>query len=326
MKNLKILILFCCSFYTVFAQTTAMKRPISLQNGDTIAIVAPAGIIKNEASIYEAIALAESWGLKVVLGKHVFDKYHHFSATDAQRLEDFQWAIDDTNIKAIWCARGGYGTVRIIDDVNFTNFQKKPKWIIGYSDITVLHSHINTLGVETLHAMMPVNMEFSESSRKNSVATLKKALFGEEIKYSIPSSTYNKTGKITGRLVGGNLTILENLLGTPSALEVTNKILFIEEIGEYKYHIDRLLRAIERSGAFENCKGLIIGDMTNIKKNNPPFGQTIEEVILEIVANYNFPILFDFPAGHEPENKALFLGRTISLEVTENISSIKFID
>ncbi len=326
MKKLKILILFCCSFYTVFAQTTVMKRPISLQEGDTIAILAPAGIIKNTASIHEASELAKSWGLYVVLGKHVFTKNNHFAGSDSQRLEDFQEALDDTSIKAIWCARGGYGTVRIVDDLDFSVFQKNPKWIVGYSDITVLHNHVHSLGIETLHAMMPVNMEFSEDSRKESVSTFKKALFGEEITYSILSTIYNITGKASGQLVGGNLTILENLLGTPSALDTSNKILFIEEIGEYKYHIDRLLRALDRNGSFKNCNGLVIGDMTRIKSNNPAFGQNIEAVILAIVAKYNFPVLFDFPAGHEPENRALYLGRNITLDVTASSGSIHFID
>tara|TARA_B100000809_G_scaffold266892_1_gene332615 strand:+ start:8651 stop:9562 length:912 start_codon:yes stop_codon:yes gene_type:complete len=303
-----------------------MKRPISLQEGDTIAILAPAGIIKNTASIHEASELAKSWGLYVVLGKHVFTKNNHFAGSDSQRLEDFQEALDDTSIKAIWCARGGYGTVRIVDDLDFSVFQKNPKWIVGYSDITVLHNHVHSLGIETLHAMMPVNMEFSEDSRKESVSTFKKALFGEEITYSILSTIYNITGKASGQLVGGNLTILENLLGTPSALDTSNKILFIEEIGEYKYHIDRLLRALDRNGSFKNCNGLVIGDMTRIKSNNPAFGQNIEAVILAIVAKYNFPVLFDFPAGHEPENRALYLGRNITLDVTASSGSIHFID
>lgn len=309
-----------------FSQTKTMKNPSYLKPGDTIAIVAPAGVIKSESSIYESVSLMESWGLHVIIGKQVFSKNNHFAGTDSQRLEDFQWALDDSSIKAIWCARGGYGTVRIIDDLDFSEFQNKPKWVVGYSDITVLHSHIHSLGVETLHAMMPVNMDFAKESRTKSVATLKKALFGEQIGYSISSSIYNKTGSTSGKLVGGNLTILENLLGTPSSLDTANKILFIEEIGEYKYHIDRLLRALDRSGAFKDCNGLIVGDMSHIKKNNPAFGQRIEDIILDIVSKYNIPVLFDFPAGHEPENRALFLGREIELEVTSSSGSIHFIE
>ncbi|WP_139957290.1 S66 peptidase family protein [Flavicella sediminum] len=301
-----------------------MMTPAYLKPGDTIAIVAPAGIIKNKASIHEAAALAKSWGLEVVLGKHIFDAYHHFSATDDHRLLDFQTALDQPNIKAIWCARGGYGTVRIIDDIDFSSFKKTPKWIIGYSDITVLHNAVHNLGVETLHAMMPVNMEFSESSRRQSVATFKKALFGEKLNYEIPSSSYNKTGNCKGVLVGGNLTLLENLLGSSSSISTAGKILFFEEIGEYKYHIDRLIRALDRNGYFTNCKGLLIGGMSHIKKNNPPFGQNIEELILAITETYNFPIAFDFPAGHDPENNALIFGRTVEMEISSTSTKINF--
>lgn len=301
-----------------------MKRSQHLQKNDTIAIIAPAGIIKNDVAIYQAKELAESWGLKVIIGKNVFSKNNHFAGTDQERLHDFQLALDNPNIKAIWCARGGYGTVRIIDQLNFTEFKKSPKWIIGYSDITVLHNHVHNLGFETLHAMMPVNMEFSESSRKKSVNSLKKALFGKEISYTIPASKYNKTGNITGNIVGGNLTILENLLGTESSIDTSKKIVFFEEIGEYKYHIDRLVRALDRNDYFKNCNGVIIGGMSHIKKNNPAFGQTIEEIILEITSKYDFPIIFNFPAGHDPENNALILGREIKMQVTKESATIQF--
>ena len=303
-----------------------MKRPTFLQKGDTIAIVAPAGIIKNESAILHAKALAESWGLQVVLGKHVFAKNNHFAGTDAQRLEDFQEALDNPTIKAIWCARGGYGTVRIIDDLDFTIFKENPKWIVGYSDITVLHNHIHSFGIETLHAMMPANMEFPEASRKESVTTFKKALFGENLQYTIPASPYNRQGTASGQLVGGNLTIVANLLGTSSALDTKNKILFLEEIGEYKYHIDRLLQSLKRNGYFEACNGLVIGGMSHIKKNSTVWGQSIESLILEVVQEYDFPVVFDFPAGHDPENRALFMGREVEFTTNDTSSEIKFLN
>lgn len=303
-----------------------MKRPTTLQKGDTLAIVAPAGIIKNQEAIHQARELAESWGLHVIMGKHVFEKNNHFAGTDAQRLEDFQEALNNPTIKAIWCARGGYGTARIIDDLNFETFQKQPKWIIGYSDITVLHNHVNQLGVETLHAMMPSNMEFDAESRIESVTTLKKALFGAPLNYDIPSSSYNRTGKASGILIGGNLTLVTNLLGTDSALNTKDKILFLEEIGEYKYHIDRMLRALQRNGYFDKCSGLIIGGMSHIKKNSTVWGQSIEELILTIVKDYDFPVLFNFPAGHDPENRALFMGRQIEMNVSETNSEVKFVN
>ena len=303
-----------------------MIKPTYLQKGDTIAIVAPAGVIKNNNSIHEADELVTNWGLHVLIGEHVFDNYHHFSATDENRKNDFQKALDNPNIKAIWCARGGYGTVRIIDDLNFDIFKKSPKWIIGYSDITVLHNHLNSLGFETIHGMMPVNVEFPKEKRKESVRTLKLALFGELDSYTIPSSTYNKTGKASGALVGGNLTLLENLLGSPSSIDTKGKILFFEEIGEYKYHIDRLLQGLKRNGYFDHCSGIIVGGMSHIKKNNPSYGQCIEELILDIIPQKNIPIIFDFPAGHDPENRALYLGRNIEINVNTTASTIKFIN
>lgn len=321
---LNIIVLIVCYIQLIPAQEASMERPKYLKKNDTIAILAPAGIIKNEISIYQAKELAENWGLNVVIGQNVFSKNNHFAGTDAQRLNDFQSALDDSSIKAIWCARGGYGTVRIIDQLDFSKFKENPKWIIGYSDITVLHNHVHNLGFETIHGMMPVNMEFSESSRKKSVKTLQKVLFGNKLNYSIPSSKYNKLGNANGIIVGGNLTILENLLGTKSSLDTTEKILFFEEIGEYKYHIDRLIRALDRNNYFKNCNGLIIGGMSHIKKNNPAFGESIEEIILEITSKYDFPIVFNFPAGHDPENRALLLGREINLKVTESITEIKF--
>lgn len=303
-----------------------MLIPSFLKQGDTIAIVAPAGIIKTDASIYEAAELIKTWGLHVIIGKHVFEGSNHFSATDENRLSDLQTALDTPSIKAIWCARGGYGTVRIIDDLDFTAFKKTPKWIIGYSDITVLHSHVHNLGIQTIHGMMPVNVEFPQEKRKMSELTLQQALFGELKAYTIPSSEYNKTGNTSGLIVGGNLTILENLLGTNSCINTKGKILFFEEIGEYKYHIDRLLQGLKRNGYFDNCSGIIVGGMSHIKKNNPSYGLTIEELILEAIPNKNIPIIFDFPSGHDPENRALYLGRNIEMAVDKTSSSIKFLN
>jgi len=323
---LKLLLTSLIGIQLAMAQTTHFLRPASLQKGDTLAIVAPAGIIKNEASILQAVALAESWGLEVLLGPSIFEKNAHFAGTDAARLEAVQWALDHPEIKAIWCARGGYGTVRIVDDLNFEAFRKSPKWVIGYSDITVLHSHLHNLGFETLHAMMPVNMEFPELERQESVATLKKALFGEKITYAFPSSSHNRKGSISGVLVGGNLTLLESLLGSDSEVLTQGKILFIEEIGEYKYHIDRLLRSLKRAGALKNCKALLVGGMSQIKKNNPAYGQLVEELILEVVEDTTYPVIFDVPAGHDPENRALFMGRNVEIETTSEQVLLKFVD
>ncbi|MFK5959619.1 MAG: LD-carboxypeptidase [Lutibacter sp.] len=326
MKYFKTLLYIACisMFHTTMATSRELIKPPYLQKGDTIAIVAPAGILKNKEPIKEAIKLVESWGLHVVLGKHLFGNNFHFSGTDKERIEDFQSALDAKNIKAIWCGRGGYGTVRIVDDLDFTEFKKHPKWIIGYSDITVLHSHLHTLGFETLHAMMPINMKVDKKKRVKTVKTFKKALFGKNINYKIPTSNYNKIGEAKGQLIGGNLSILQSLLGSISSIDTKGKILFIEDVGEYLYNIDRMVYALKRSGYFKECSGLIIGNMTNIKENSTPFGQTFEEIILEATKEYNFPILFDFPAGHDKTNKAIILGREIEMKVRKQKSTITF--
>ena len=328
-------VLLLSVFYYAFSNTTnhqeqfqkmnnKLIKPPYLKAGDTIAIVATAGIIKDKSPILKAKELAESWGLNVIIGKNTFNQTNHFAGTDQERLSDFQAALDNKNVKAIWCARGGYGTVRIIDAADFTNFKKNPKWIIGYSDITVLHSHLHNLGFETLHAILGTSMDFNEEKNKPSIASFKKALFGEPLTYSVKESNYNKMGHVKGQLVGGNLSILQSLLGSKSSINTDNKILFIEEIGEYHYQIDRMLYALKRAGYFDNCKGLIVGGMTKIRKNTTPWGQTIEELILDITKEYDFPILFDFPAGHDVENNALILGREVDLYVTKEFSVVKF--
>lgn len=313
------------NFIHTFQQMkTSLIKPAYLKVGDTIAIVATAGIIKDKSPILKAKELAESWGLKVILGKNTFNQAHHFAGSDADRTNDLQLVLDNKNVKAIWCARGGYGTVRIIDKIDFTEFKKHPKWIIGYSDITVLHSHIHNLGFETLHAILGTSLDFNEEKNKPSIESFKKALFGEQLTYTVKESSYNKMGHVKGQLVGGNLSILQSLLGSKSSINTKDKILFIEEIGEYHYQIDRMLYALKRAGYFDNCKGLIIGGISKIRKNTTPWGQTIEALILDVTKEYNFPILFDFPAGHDIENNAIFLGRDIDLYVTKEFSVVKF--
>lgn len=299
--------------------------PPYLKKGDTIAIVAPAGILKPSrgASIEKAKSLFESWGLHVMIGKHVFAQNHHFAGTDAERAADFQNALDDPSIKAIIAARGGYGSVRILDALDFTKFKAQPKWIVGYSDLTAFHNHIHNLGVETLHAMMATSVEFDDLETKESISTLKKALFGEALSYQIPASEYNRKGRATGELVGGNLALLASMLGSKSQIKTDGKILFIEEIGEYKYAIDRMLQSLKRAGYFQNVKAVIVGDMSMIKKNTTPWGSSIESLILAVLPE-DIPVLFDFPAGHEADNRALIMGRKISLKIEENIASVSF--
>ncbi len=301
----------------VYSQTEATKliTPPALQKGDTIAIVAPAGILKNRKYVIDkAKKLAESWGLKVVYGKNMFNQNHHFAGTDEERCQDFQDALDNPNIKAIWSARGGYGSVRILDRLDFTKFKENPKWIIGYSDITAFHNHIHNLGVETLHAMMGTSMQDKPEDIPHTIATFKKALFGEKLSYQIPSSKYNKEGIVNGELVGGNIAILASMLGSSSQISTEGKILFIEEIGEYKYSIDRMLQSLKRAGYFTKVKAVVVGDMTKVKKNTTPWGSSIEQLILEVVPK-EVPILFNFPAGHEPDNRALLMGRNVNVTI-----------
>ncbi len=313
-------------------QQNNLIQPPYLKKGDTIAIVAPAGRLKNgQKEVEEAIKLVESWGLHVVLGAHVFEKNYHFAGTDDERASDFQAALDNPNIKAIWCARGGYGTVRIIDKLDYTTFKKHPKWIIGYSDVTALHNEIHNLGIESMHALMPISLpEKDEHYRENlekmseAIASFKKALFGKKLQYTIPSSKYNRLGNAKGQLVGGNLTLLHTMLGSRTSISTKNKILFFEEIGEYKYHIDRMLQSLKRAGYFENCKGVIVGGITKVRKNTTPFGKTVEALILEVLSEYDFPVVFDFPAGHDSDNRALILGRNVTLEITKEKTKLKF--
>ncbi len=325
-KFILIITLLTFSNSVFFAQESLLK-PSYLKIGDTIAIVAPAGILKNrQATIEKAKKLAESWGLHVVLGKNIYNNGNHFAGSDSERCQDFQDALDNKNIKAIWAARGGYGSVRILDKLDFTSFLNQPKWIIGYSDITAFHNHIHNLGVETIHGMMATSIEEKPEEIIETIATFKKALFGENLEYAITSSKYNRLlneEKIEGQIIGGNLAILASMLGSKSQLDTENKILFIEEIGEYKYSIDRMLQSLKRANYFKNVNAVVIGDMSLIKKNTTKWGSSIEQLILDAIPE-NIPIIFDFPAGHEADNRALIFGTNLSIKVDEKSNLINF--
>jgi len=298
--------------------------PPYLTKGDKVAIVAPAGILKNrEEVVQSAIDLLKNWGLTVVVGEAVFNQGNHFAGTDKERTADFQKALDDPKIKMIWCARGGYGSVRIIDELDFTIFKQHPKWIVGYSDITVFHNHVHNLGVETLHGIMCTSMQDAYTVIEESVVSFKKAIFGEQLEYIVQPSLYNREGKVSGQLVGGNLAILASVLGSVSQLNTKGKILFIEEIGEYEYAIDRMLQSLQRAGYFDQVKGVIIGDISKVKENSTTWGQTIEELFLNVLPE-QIPVVFDFPAGHEPDNRALLMGREVELLVERERTFIKF--
>ncbi len=326
MKHI-VLILLSFSMYIQAQNNTPLVTPPYLKKGDTIAILAPAGILKpyKKPAIDKAKKLAESWGLNVVYGKNLYSQDNHFAGTDEQRCQDFQEALDNPNIKAIWCGRGGYGSVRLLDKLNFDNFIKTPKWIIGYSDITAFHSHVHTLGIESLHAMMGTSMQDKAEDIPYTIESFKKALFGEKITYTIPSSSYNREGAVSGQLVGGNIAILASMLASESQISTVHKILFIEEVGEYKYSIDRMLQSFKRAGYFKNVKAVVVGGMTKIKKNSTPWGTSIEQLIVDAIPA-EIPIVFNFPAGHDPDNRALIMGRFAELKITEKTSTITFKD
>ena len=306
-------------------QQHMLIQPDYLKAGDTVAIVAPSGILKARTDEIElAKKLLKQWNLNVVIGKHVFNQANHFAGTDDERCEDFQNAMDDPTISAIWCARGGYGTVRILDKLDYTQFRKHPKWLIGYSDITALHNQMHNEGFESIHAMMCVSLDEDAEGLQDTIDTFKNTIFGHSLSYELEGSSYNKLGASSGQLVGGNLTMLHTMLGSDTSIDTSGKILFFEEIGEYAYHIDRMLQSLKRAGYFDNCKGVIVGDITKVRKNTTPWGKPVEQLILDALEEYNFPIAFNMPAGHEKDNRAMILGRTINLKVDKSKSNIDF--
>ena len=318
---------FLITFSSLVSQEKLIT-PSYLKAGDTIAIVAPAGILKpsRKAVVLQAKQLAESWGRYVVLGKNMFHQNNHFAGTDNERAADFQEALDNKNIKAIWAARGGYGSVRILDKLDFTKFKQNPKWIIGYSDITAFHNHIHNLGIETLHAMMATSLEEKPEEIIETISTFKKVLYGENLSYKIPLSKYNRTQNldtIQGQIIGGNLAILTSMLGSKSQLNTDDKILFIEEIGEYKYAIDRMLQSLKRANYFTNVKAVVVGNMSLIKKNSTKWGSSIEQLILDAIPA-DIPVIFNFPAGHEADNRALIFGRKTKLNISKEHSTLSF--
>lgn len=294
--------------------------PSYLKTGDTIGIVCTARKIDME-SLQPALDILEKWGFKVLLGKSIFAEENQFAGSDILRAEDMQQMLDDENIKAIIVARGGYGTVRMIDYLDFTKFLKQPKWIIGYSDITVLHSHLNKLGVASLHATMPIN--FAKNTPE-ALQSLQNALMGEKLSYDFVSVKENKTGVASGILIGGNLSVLQSISGSISDIDIRDKILFLEDLDEYLYHIDRMMMQLKRSGKLQHLKGLLVGSFTEMKDNAIPFGKTAYEIIEAAVADYHFPVAYNIPAGHITDNRTLIMGAEVNLEVFKYNATLRF--
>ncbi len=290
-----------------------MIIPPYLKQGDTIAIIATARKISKE-EIEPAVEFLKSKGLKVILGKNLFEIENQFAGSDKQRAEDLQWALNHQDIKAIIIARGGYGSVRLLEHVGFSEFKNNPKWLVGYSDVTVLHSAIHQLGIATMHATMPLNF-FKHAEATQSLID---SLFGNTPTIEIEVNVSNKPGIAKGLLVGGNLSLLYALSSTAYDIDTTDKILFIEDLDEYLYHIDRMMMQLKLSGKLKNLKGLIVGGMTDMKDNAIPFGKTAEEIILDAVKDYDFPVCFGFPAGHIDRNLAIYLGSMFELIVAKS--------
>lgn len=314
-----LILIYLLQFANIQAQVP-MKIPPSLQKGDTIAIVATAR--KNiDDNLKPAIDLLHGWGLEVVIGKSIGLDDNQLAGTDAQRAEDFQQQLDNPNIKAIWCVRGGYGTVRIIDLLDFTQFKQNPKWIIGFSDVTVIHSYVNLLNIASIHAAMPVTVG---KASVESIESLLKSLFGESLNYEIPFDAANRLGNAKGEIVGGNLSILYSLMGSNAQIDCKGKILFIEDLDEYLYHIDRMMMSLKRCGCFDGLNGLIVGTMTKMRDNDIPWGKNANQIIADITKEYSFPILYNFPAGHFHDNRALIFGKQVSLELNATTSKVTF--
>lgn len=299
-----------------------MTIPSYLKKGDTIGIVCPAGFMP-KATVETCINTLQQWGFKVVIGNTVGNQFNYFSGTNEERLDDLQAMLNDTNIKAILCGRGGYGISRIIDNLDFTKFKKNPKWIIGYSDVTLLHSHINKqFEIATLHA--PMAAAFNDDGYKNEfVISLQKAIKGNAINYKCPTHLLNKNGIATGELIGGNLCMLAHTMGTKSSYDFKNKIFFLEDIGEYMYAIDRMLVQLKRNGIFKTLAGLVVGGFTDIKDTTIPFGKNVYQIIQEQMAAYNFPVCYGFPVGHQTENYALKIGVSYQLNVSDKKVTLK---
>lgn len=296
-----------------------MQKPPNLKQGDKIVIVSTARKLSLE-ELQPGIEVLKSWGLEVVLGSNLFEEDNQFAGTTKQRTEDFQNALDDESIEAIFCARGGYGTVKIIDQLDFTRFIKNPKWIIGYSDVTVLHNHINeNFNVQTLHAAMPFGFKDNTEESLNSI---KKVLYGEQLSYEFDKHPFNRNGEANGELVGGNLSILYSLTGTKSQINTNGKILFLEDLDEYLYHIDRMMMNLDRAGMLSNLAGLVVGGMTDMNDNTVPYGKTAKEIIQQTVSKYDYPVCFDFYAGHLNDNRALPMGGKALLKVDDKCSLV----
>ncbi len=311
-----ILLTVACKTHLYPAKHWLSPRP--LQQGDTILFVAPAGNVDMEKGyLKRADSLVRAWGYFPEYAPHLYHQYYIFAGPDSIRFQDLQQALDNPGVKAIWCARGGYGSVRIIDNLNFNKFHKHPKWLIGFSDITVLHSLFHQKGFLSVHAIMPISLTHPAPERQDAIQSLKDFLKGRKLHYEIPPDSLNIPGKAWGIVTGGNISLLVSLLGSKYQIDPSGKILFLEDTGEYSYSYDRMLYALKNAGYFDNLKGLIVGG-TGIKKDDDFIGETIGQIILKHVKNKGYPVIFNFPAGHIVDNRTIIFGKKAKIVVNKD--------
>lgn len=300
---------------------SGLFSPPALQSGDTIGLVSIASKVNRE-EIQPGIRLLESMGFRILQAQHIWSEHHTYAGTDLQRAADLQHMIDHPHLKAIICTRGGYGTLRTLQYTDWRTFFKKPKWIAGFSDITVLHSKLHQAGLQSIHGVMPKHF-LKEGNPTTSFQTLIGALIDDPVQYQFDSHPLNRSGQATGQLVGGNLSILCSLRGTPYDLDPRGKILFIEDLDEYLYHLDRMMMNLKAGGFLDHLAGLVVGGLTSMKEGTVPFGMTAHEIILDAVKEFDYPVAFNFPAGHQEENFALRLGEEICLSVGQTHSTLE---
>jgi muramoyltetrapeptide carboxypeptidase len=298
-----------------------VQHPPYLQAGDTIAITSTARWTEPQA-LGQAITELESWGLKVVLGKHVYSRHHQFAGSDAERLQEFQQLLADPTIKAILFSRGGYGTTRILDRIDWAPFLAQPKWLCGFSDVTALLCQVYSLGLQSLHCTMAAGFD-GQPGRQESIESIRRLLMGEPLQLQVGPHALNRTGRGQGTLLGGNLSLLATLVGTPTEPDYSGAVLFLEDLDEYRYHLDRMMVQLKRSGRLAGLQGLVVGHMSDMRDNQVPFGLEAYDIIREHVADYGYPLAFGFPVGHEPLNLALPVGAAVVFEVSDKGASLQ---
>jgi len=297
-----------------------MVQPPLLKPGDRVSIVAPAKVIDPER-LSEGIKIIANWGFEIQLGKHIYNRDNLFAGTDSERLQDLQEAMDDPEVRAIFCARGGYGTSRIIDKLNLQHFKSNPKWVCGFSDITALNGLISNHGVMSVHTIMPAMLK---KDSRVSLDSLNKFLLTGSDEIHFPAHSDNRIGEVDGEIIGGNLSMLCSCIGTFSEMDFADRILFIEEVDEYLYKLDRMINQLLRMGKLSKLRGLVIGWMTNMKNGQINFGKNAHKIISEAVEEFKYPLCFGAPIGHEEPNLAIPIGKTVHLKVSDKGTLISF--